>query len=491
MITWMQRHKKYLIITIWISTIAFVGAGFVGWGQYSYGDKAGAVAKVGEVEITMGDLQKSYSRLYSQYAQMFQGNFDEERAKQFGLQRQALAQLTQQALILNLAKEYDLKVSDKELLDEIKTQKYFFKDGVFNKEVYKTTLSRNRLSMKEYENDVRKQLLIEKVLKLFPVKTNSNEEQILTTLMSIADKINYKVLDSSSIKVTVTNDDLKKFWEDKKENFKTEITYDIEYIKHTPVNKTYSDKEIKSYYNDNKTHFKDNDGKILTLEKAKADVISELNAKASKKSALKDYIAYKKNKLDKSIKIKLITLSSKNNPFNDIVLTKVASLSLVSPYLKPILVDGVYYTIKLIKVNQSKIKSFDEVKAEILPIYKNQKAKEELISLAKKESKNFVGKTTDFITNQDALKLEELSLYDANEFLVSLFETNKKRGYIQLKSGKIVLYNILEQKLLKSSNKDLKDMSSSIANLKSGIFNEGLIKKLQQKYKTEIFIEGL
>ena len=66
MITWMQRHKKYLIITIWISTIAFVGAGFVGWGQYTYGDKAGAVAKVGNVEITMGELQKSYSRLYSQ-----------------------------------------------------------------------------------------------------------------------------------------------------------------------------------------------------------------------------------------------------------------------------------------------------------------------------------------------------------------------------------------------------------------------------------------
>ena len=33
MITWMQRHKRWLVITIWISTIAFVGAGFVGWGS--------------------------------------------------------------------------------------------------------------------------------------------------------------------------------------------------------------------------------------------------------------------------------------------------------------------------------------------------------------------------------------------------------------------------------------------------------------------------
>ena len=41
MITWMQRHRKYLVVTMWISAIAFVGAGFVGWGQYSYGEKQG------------------------------------------------------------------------------------------------------------------------------------------------------------------------------------------------------------------------------------------------------------------------------------------------------------------------------------------------------------------------------------------------------------------------------------------------------------------
>ena len=34
MITWMQKHRKYLVVTIWVSTIAFVGAGFVGWGAY-------------------------------------------------------------------------------------------------------------------------------------------------------------------------------------------------------------------------------------------------------------------------------------------------------------------------------------------------------------------------------------------------------------------------------------------------------------------------
>ena len=50
------------------------------------------------------------------------------------------------------------------------------------------------------------------------------------------------------------------------------------------------------------------------------------------------------------------------------------------------------------------------------------------------------------------------------------------------------MYNILEQKLLDTTNTNQND---SIVKLKSAMFNEGLIKKLQNKYKTEIFIKGL
>jgi peptidyl-prolyl cis-trans isomerase D len=490
MITWMQRHKKYLIITIWISTISFVGAGFVGWGQYSYGDKAGAVAKVGKIEISMGDLQKSYSRLYSQYAQIFQGNFDEEKAKQFGLKRQALTQLTQQALILNIAKEYDLEITDKELLDDIKKQEWFFKNGVFNKDVYKTTLSRNRLTMKEYEDDTRKQLLIQKVLKLFPTTTNKNEKNILTTVMNIADKINYKVLDASMIKIDTSDDALKSFWETKKDKFKTEISYEVEYIKNKTVPKKYKKEKINNYYTDNKTHFKDENGKILPLKEAKKTVIMELDAKYAKKSALKTYIAYKKNQLKDDIIIEKSTISPSNNLFGNDVLKKISSLSLISPYLKPVLVDGNYYIFKLTKIIPSKIKTYKEAKNELLPIYTKEKTKEKLIELAKQSVKNFVGKNTDFLTNEDAIKLTQLQINEANEFIQQLFISAKKAGYIQLNSGKIVLYNILEQKLL-PKNHDLNNINNNISKLKSGIFNDGLIKNLQQKYKTEIFIEGL
>ena len=62
MISWMQKNNKYLVWTIWVATFAFIGAGFVGWGSYSFGSKAGNIAKVGEVEIGGNDRYVSVCR---------------------------------------------------------------------------------------------------------------------------------------------------------------------------------------------------------------------------------------------------------------------------------------------------------------------------------------------------------------------------------------------------------------------------------------------
>jgi len=488
MITWMQRHKKYLIITIWISTIAFVGAGFVGWGQYSYGDKAGAVAKVGNIEISMGELQKSYSALYNQYNKVFQGNFDEERAKSFGLKAQALKQLTNQALILNLAASYDLEVSDAELLAEIKTQDYFFKDGLFNKNIYKEVLSRNNLSIKDYEKALKKDLLIKKTLQFLPVKTNDKESEIFNTIMNISDKINYKVLSSEEIPIDTSDKLLKPFWETRQQNFMGEVSYNISFIKQEKLSNNFDETKIREYYLENKTHFKDKDGKVLALADATKSILEELNAKATKDLALRTYIAYKKDKLSPEIKPIALTVSESNNPYNSDVLEKIASTSPTSPFLKPILFNSEYYVFKLNNINPAKVKTFEESKKDVLSLYVKETKRAKLLKLARDSVNTFNGRTTDFITSTSKEKLDGLSEDQTGEFVIQLFSQQQKRGYISLKDGQIVLYNILDQKLLENAKNNQDDL---IMKIKSTMFNEGLIKNLQSKYKSEIFIQGL
>jgi len=487
MITWMQRHKKWLIITIWISTIAFVGAGFVGWGQYSYGNKAGAVAKVGDIEISQGELQKAYSRLYTKYNQAFQGNFDQEKAKQFGLQKQALQSLLQQALVLNLAESYDITVSDVEIANVLKTQKAFQKDGVFNIDIYKQILSQNRLTPTEYEAELKKELTIEKTLKLLPVTVSENEKNILTSIFKIADKINYKLLALKDIKVNVTDEKLREFWQTRKNKFMTDVIYSVQVIKQLPVHKEYDAKKISQYYQDNRMHFKDKDGKILPLEEAKKQVIQELDNKATKDKALRTYIAFKKNKLT-GVTPTENNISVSHNQFGDAVLKKISKRSLSAPFMKPVLVENTYYIFKLTNIIPAQPKSFQEAKAALMPLYLQEVRKNKIHEIAMKSVENFTGTTTDFITVDAAAKLKELSQTEATDFLQKLFVSDKKRDFITLNDGNIVLYNILEQKMLPNTNIKL---DGEMSKLKSAIFNEGLIKKLQNMYQTEIYIKGL
>jgi len=488
MITWMQKHKKYLIVTIWVSTISFIGAGFVGWGQYSYGDKAGAVAKVGDIELTQAQLQKSYSNLYSQYSQLFNGDFDEQKAKAFGLQRQALKDIIDRALILNLAKSYDLTVNDNELVDALISQPYFLNNGKFDKEVYKRVLSRANLTMAEYEKSLKEQLLIEKTLKLLTTKANKNEENILSTLINIADKIKYKILTKNDIKIDLSDEALKKFWEKRKNDFKTVASYEIEYIVQEPLKLTFDNAKISKYYQENRFSFKDSDGKILKLEDVKDQVIAKLNQKASKNEALKTYIAYKKDRLSSNIKKESANISKEKNILNDDALKKVSSVISTPKVLKPILIDGKFYIIKVITKVAPRVKTFQEAKSEVINLYKQEATKDKLLELANRYVKNFKGKTTDFFTMDSAKNLDGLNLIENNEFIQKLFDSDKKRSFIVLNSGKIVIFEILAQKLLQDKHDNLND---TIVKLKSAIFNKGLINNLQNKYNTEIYIEGL
>lgn len=487
MITWMQKHKKYLIVTIWISTIAFVGAGFVGWGQYKYGDKAGTVAKVGKVDISLGELQTSYSNLYAQYNQMFRGQFDEEKAKSFGLKEQALKYLTQQALVLNLAASYDLEVSDAEIFEDIKTKDYFFKNGVFDKETYKEVLLKNNQSVKEYEKGVRKELLIKKTLKLLQVESNENEQNILDTVLSIADKLEYKVLTPQMVNVEVSDEALKPYWEKIKDKFMNEASYDLKYIKLPLLTKEYSKEELEAFYKEIRDSLKDAEGKILEFDNVKERLTKELNAKESKKEALKSYIAYKKGETS-GLNIESAHISKSNNPFGLEAYEAVIQLSSASAFSKPVLIGDAYYTFELVKANSPEAKSYEDAKKDVALLFGDEQKRTKLAQIAKESLDSFKGSVTDFITQESANAITGLDKTQTNEFLNILFTTQKKQDIITLRDGTVVLYKIVEQKLLTNTNAN-KD--NSIIGIKSELFSEGLLKNLQNRYKTEILVKGL
>jgi len=488
MITWMQRHRKYLVITIWISTIAFIGAGFVGWGQYSYGDKAGAVAKVGDVSITSAELQKSYSNLFNQYNQLFQGKFDEKQAQQFGLQRQALRQLVNQALVLNLANSYGLVVTDEELLNIIKSQSVFSKDGTFDKTVYAEALKQNRLTIKEYEESMKKELLIQKTLYLLASGAKASESKALGSALGVSDKISYKLLTPNMITLTPNEGELKVFWEKHQKEFKTSPSYEISYVAQAPITATPAANEINEFYEMNRQSFKDTTGKILSLGEAQATIVAALNDKATEKEALRLYIDYKKGALKATTATQTATLTSESSPFSPELTKEIMALNDQKPFLKPRKAGNDYIIVKLVKMNPARTKTYEEAKTDVSALYLGEAKKTKLQELAQNSYKTFAGTSTDFLTRSDSAKIGGLSTPEGSEFLNKLFASKQKQGFITLESGNVILYNVLEQKLLQ--DKTIAD-ENVVLKLKGSLLDQGLIKALEGKYPVEIYVEGI
>jgi len=489
MITWMQRHRKYLNITLWISVGAFIAAGpmfAIGSGSFS-GRSAETVAQVGEVEVSVRQMNSTYRQLFAQYNQMFQGKFDESQAKAFGLQQQALRQLINESLLLNLAQDLKLDVSNKELSDNIASTDAFFQDGKFDKETYQKVLKQAQLSMSQYEEDVRRSLLLGKLMDIISPKAQSIEEEAVATALYINDKIAYKILDRSMISIQASEDELKKYWEAHKMEYMREPSYTLETIEQPAVSNEYSEDELAAEYEKNKHDLTNENGEIRSFDDAKQDLIALLNKEATNKEALRTYIQYKKEKLDAATPKQTVTVTQSNNPFGAEAFHKIVKLSLTKPYLKPQEVDGKFIIFKLVESQGSEPQSFEEAHAKVKTAYMTEQTNIQLENLAKNSVTTFKGKKSPFLTRESIDKLAPLEEYEAAEFLEALFSQQEKRGYIKIKGGKIVLFNILEQKLLKKENNT---QERNVLRLKTSLLNDGLLKKLEAQYPVTSYLKG-
>jgi peptidyl-prolyl cis-trans isomerase D len=353
MISWMQRHNKYLVWTIWIATIAFIGAGFVGWGQYNMGTKASNIGKVGDVEIKHSHFRVIYSGIYNQYNQMFQGKLDQETAKKLNIEGQAYGKLISQAKILNLANEMGIIVSDKELQKTFEQLEAFQKDGQFQRELYDSYLASQNLNAKTFEEMLRDEMRVSKTLKLLNITSLPLESETLNAINTISDKVEYVVLSLSDTHQQFSNEDLKTFWQENKESYQTTRKYTVTTL-WTSTDIEVTEEELKKHYEQNAFNYTDSEGKTLSFEDAKADVEKEVKIKNSKKRAMKDFIALKKGEATQS---ETIELDENDDKFPRNIWAEIASKN-VNELIKPKIVNDQYVSIKVDKIVQPKIHEF-------------------------------------------------------------------------------------------------------------------------------------
>jgi peptidyl-prolyl cis-trans isomerase D len=470
MITWMQTHRKWLIITIWIATIAFVGAGFVGWGAYSYGKKQDTVAKVKDTEISVNDVQIIYNQLFNYYNQMTGGKLDQATADKFGLKKAAFQKALKNAVLIQFAKDNGIYITKKEVKEYLKSIPYYQKEG-------KITLTKTQLSQ------IKQELMISRISDSLHMPAKKVTIETIASALLMEDKIKINIIKAPDVEIS--EEEIKKFWENNKYKYKSQISYDINYY-YVPLNAKITEAELHNYYDNYKQNYTDKNGKIVSFEKAKEDVKRDLLASKTKRDAI---ITMKKLK-NNEIKFKTLKEVTLINQYLDISLMKNL---IQKKFLKPVLTKKGWLIAKLLETHKPKILSYEKAKQFAKADLIKEKKKNKLIQIAKNKLTKFNnGIDLGFIGIDDTKKIADklkISLNNANIFISALFKSQKPKDYVLLNNQNIaILYKIEEQKLLNKHRleKYKENITISTNQLKKDTLEKSLIQQLLKLYESDI-----
>ncbi len=483
MISWMQKNNKFTVVVMWIAAGSFILAGaFTG----SAGLRSNSIGKVGEIELKKDKFQMEYSNLFSRYNQMMQGKFDDAQAKQMGLQDQVLKNMASQAKILNLAKEFGIIVTEEETAQRLASYPSFQNEGLFNRKAYDTYIQNSGLTNETFENNLRDQLIIEKTFKLLNTPGLENEYKAFQLAFEIADKLKYTLLTKDDVKISINDEKLQKFWEPRKEQFKTAKQYTLEIQWTETKNTEVSDEEIKEYYDENRFNYTDKDGKIADFKDVKEWVKEATQIAKSKKSALKRYVQLKKGELSSD---ETITLDN-NNPKLSKELWSTIQSKAVNDLIKPKVVENRYASVKIVNIVSPVTKTFIDVKDKITPLYQEEAEKEALLLLSEEkltQIDNLDINVSTFITldNAETQKLG-LNQQETANFISKLFTSEQEKGIIPIGS-KVMVYKIIKQKLISLESNETKVMHENADKVKNQGLQANLMKALDKKYPTKLY----
>lgn len=187
------RKREKVLLTIFISLISVV---FIFWGFYGGFTPLGHqdIASVNGDKITVQEFQTQYQNLVQLYQNILKDKFTPEAAERFNLKHVTLNQLIDQKLIVQGATQLGIQITDKQVRDQIVETPYFKRNNRFDAEYYHALLKANRLTPASYEENVRLELLQQKIVGLLSDHLKISPQEILQDYLLKNEKVNIEFL---------------------------------------------------------------------------------------------------------------------------------------------------------------------------------------------------------------------------------------------------------------------------------------------------------
>jgi len=268
MLKTMRKNVKSLKPVLWIVVFTFVIAIFAIWGgggRVGERGSANVIATVGSQKIQADEYYQSLRQRIEAIKRQY-SEINSALIQQLNIPMDTLAQIIQRRLLLQIAREMGLRASKNEVRDKIVSFAAFQKDGVFvGYELYRQILDYNHISIKEFEDGLREDALIDKLIGIVTSGIFITEDQVWENYQKENEtaRIEYLVLENSKVEVKdpPTEDQIRAHFEKNASAFKIpeKRTGDYVFLKTEDVKKDVKveDSEIEDYYQENRAQFEE------------------------------------------------------------------------------------------------------------------------------------------------------------------------------------------------------------------------------------------
>lgn len=196
------------------------------------------VAKVEGLQITWGEYQKAYRQRVETYRRLFKDKLDDAMIERLKLADLALDSLIEGRLLLVIAQEEGLRVSDDEVFSYIEGHPAFQVGGYFNKNTYISRLSNLGMTPTQYEESVRQLLIVEQVQATFKDGIHITEAELRSTYQQEQEQVSTTFLllkgDDFTRDVEADEKALETFYQEHKTEFAVPERRKIAYVTFRP-----------------------------------------------------------------------------------------------------------------------------------------------------------------------------------------------------------------------------------------------------------------
>lgn len=238
MLQWMRNAQSWVIKGVLLAVVlAFVVTIFYQWGvRSSDGPTRSEVATIFGQPVSVREFQRVHNALQQRFRASLQTQSDVDLNARFNFREMALEQLAIRAILLRLAQQYRVVVTEQELYDHIAGIAPFQEQGRFSSARYQAVLRSQvpPIAPRQFEADQQQDLLLQKVSTLLTGGGHVTDAEVEQTYRRDYEQVavRYVLLTAAQFEaqVAMTDEELQSHYEAHKEAYRAPEQRQIRYV---------------------------------------------------------------------------------------------------------------------------------------------------------------------------------------------------------------------------------------------------------------------